>query len=390
MTVSILKYAELKPADGYIINGVRLDNFRFIGRMKGSQLLKIVSDPRNTEDTRQRTGNTALENLYLLRQEVQRLFDGAKRANVGKYAEYIVQVHGGHNGMTPPIILYSEEPLLQAEDDNGNGIVQIPWDGQIVAIDGETQLAARHQAASMSQETSADFVPIMICHGRPISWARQVFHDLNLLAVRPNAAVGIGMDQRDPLTHVARVVEEKIPFFKGRVNKSRRQLRRTDKELVTITALRGACITLAEGIGGVKYGAKSVFISPDRVPTVEAVALQWFTQLSQVLGPAIENRDNTVASSPAVLAALGAMGHELVAIDDDHKRAARSQQLLDLLTPINWSKGKHWEGIAGKFTPKGEFSIGGPKETAYAIYNALKDSQSTGFLQIRPAKTGGI
>jgi DNA sulfur modification protein DndB len=130
----------------------------------------------------------------------------------------------------------------------------VPWDVQLVAIDGETQLAARFEAANIDGDTKKDFVPIVLCHGRPIQWARQVFYDLNLLAVRPNAAIGLAMDDRDPITHVARQVEQKVSFFKGRVNTVRRQLRASDDHVLTITALRNACVTLAKGIGGVQHG----------------------------------------------------------------------------------------------------------------------------------------
>jgi DNA sulfur modification protein DndB len=41
--------------------------------------------------------------------------------------------------------------------------------------------------------------------------------------------------------------------------------------------------------------------------------------------------------------------------------------------PIDWEKGKPWEGTAGKYTPRGTFAVGGSKETAYAIYVALTD-----------------
>ena len=72
--------AELKPTDGYIVAGVRLDAYRFVGRMKTSQLLKIADDPRRSEDPRQREGNTELENYFRLRAEVQRLFEGDTHA----------------------------------------------------------------------------------------------------------------------------------------------------------------------------------------------------------------------------------------------------------------------------------------------------------------------
>ena len=127
--------------------------------------------------------------------------------------------------------------------------VQVPYDKRLVAIDGETQLAARFEAANRIPETKSEFVAVYICHGRDKQWARQCFHDLNVLGVRPNAALSIGMDARDPLTRVAREVERRVPFFRNRVNKARRQLASHEADVVTITALRGACITLSEGMG---------------------------------------------------------------------------------------------------------------------------------------------
>ena len=44
------------------------------------------------------------------------------------------------------------------------------------------------------------------------------------------------MDARDPLTRITRELERKVPFFHGRVNKVRRQLRSADTDVVTITA----------------------------------------------------------------------------------------------------------------------------------------------------------
>lgn len=372
---------ELNPTNGYIVQGVKLDDNRFIGRMKGSQLLKIAEDPRITEKEKIRTGNTHLEALYELRKDVQRLFEGAKKANVEPYAKYIVGTHSKKlDGMTPPIILYSAVLLEENESE-----ILIPWDVQIVAIDGETQLAARFEAANIDQDTKNDFVPVLICHGKTKEWARQVFHDLNLLSVKPNAAVAIGMDQRDPLTHVAREVEQRVPLFTGRVNTVRRQLRAKDKEIVTITALRGACVTLAEGIGGVKYGAKPVHVDEGRIPRITEIAVEWFGAVADLLGPVLEDKVNRVASSAAVFTAIGAMGHVLVAISDPSQRGAKKAQLLEQLRSVNWTKGEHWAGICGKYTPSGTFSVGGPKEVAHAVYNALMDQIDPAYSKVRVA-----
>jgi DNA sulfur modification protein DndB len=256
----------------------------------------------------------------------------------------------------------------------------------LIAIDGETQLAARYVAREIDPATAKTWVAIKVCHGRNVDWAKQVFHDLNVLGVVPNAALAIGMDNRDPMTAVARAVEENVPLLRGRVNRQSRQLKARDNELMTISTLRGACITLAEGISGIKHGANPVSIPKEKVNHVQTVAIEWFSAVAEKIGPAIEDRPRTVASAPAVMAAIGALGHVLVEISDPLARQRRTADLAERLAPVNWEKGQHWEGIAGKFTPKGNFSLGGPKETAYAIYAAISDGTTEAYLKVRRRK----
>jgi DNA sulfur modification protein DndB len=383
-----LELKELSPDQGHIVYGVKIDEHRFLGRILAAQLFQVAVDPRKTENPRELERNPQLQSVRQIRQEVQRLFEGAKRRNVEPYAQYIVKVHDGESGMAPPIILYSERDLTVADGSSSVAAkIQIPWDIQLVAIDGETQLAARFEAADIKAETKNDFVPVVVCHGCSIDWARQVFHDLNLLAVRPNAALGLSMDERDPLTQVARNVGRQIAFFKNRVNLVRRQLRSSDKEVVTFTALRGACVTLAYGIKGVQYGAKPVPVPMDRIPAIEAAAMEWLPAMLEVVGPAFENRTRTVAAASSVMAALGAMGHELVETIEAPARAALCQRLADRLRGVCWDKGQVWQGIAGKFTPKGKFSTSGAKDAAYAVYAALVDENSPSYKQIRPVRS---
>jgi DNA sulfur modification protein DndB len=244
-------------------------------------------------------------------------------------------------------------------------------------------LAARHEAANLEPDTKQDFVAVYICHGKDGHWARQAFHDLNTLGVKPNSALSLGMDARDPITHVSREVERKVAFFSDRVNKVRRQLRGSDPEIVTITALRGACVTLAKGINGVQFGARPVPIDNTDLPAIEAAAIDWFRALSEAIGPVFEDRINKLASSSSVLAALGAIGQQVVALSDPAVRRDKCRELADALKSVNWEKGKAWEGIAGKFTPKGSFAVGGAKETAYAVYSALSDPSSSGYSRVR-------
>ena len=373
----------LNPTNGHIIAGVKIDDHRFVGRVKAAQLFQIAPDPRDTENKKKVDSSKELQELHSIREEVQRLFEGAKKKNVPGYAEYVVDVHKGEDGITPPITLFAEDRLEIDELENGTAFVQIPWDQTLVAIDGETQLAARHEAANIYPETKQDFVPVYICHGRDTLWARQAFHDLNTLGVKPNAALSIGMDARDPITRVCREVERQVSFFTGRVNKVRRQLRGSDTEVVTITSLRGSCVTLAKGINGVQFGARPVPIDEAEIPLIQAAAVEWFKALADAIGPALEDRINKLAATPSVLAALGAIVHQAASIADPVMLQAKCKQLAEGLKTVNWERGKAWEGIAGKFTPKGSFAVGGAKETAYAVYSALTDPSSSGYSRIR-------
>jgi hypothetical protein len=131
----------------------------------------------------------------------------------------------------------------------------------------------------------------------------------------------------DPLTRAARDIERSVPFFRNRVNKARRQLGANDTDVVTITSLRGACITLAEGIGGIKYGARPVPLSDDRTKAVLEVGVEWFRAVTEAIGPAMEDRLNKLASAPTVLPAIGAMGQEFVNIDDPVNRSTKMARL---------------------------------------------------------------
>jgi DGQHR domain-containing protein len=353
--------------------------------VRASQLFQIAPDPRDTENKKKLDASHELQELRSVRDEVQRLFEGAKRKNVESFAEYIVDVHNGQDGITPPITLFSEQPLNVQEGDNGTAFIQVPWDTRLVAIDGETQLAARHEAANIAPDTKHDFVAIYVNHGKDEGWARQAFHDLNTLAVRPNAALSMGMDARNPITKITRDVERQVKFFSGRVNKARRQLRAGDIEVVTLPTLRGACVTLAKGINGVQYGTRPVPIEDDQLAAIEAAAIDWFGALASEFGHILENRQHCLMSSPSVMAALGAIGHALVSIPDGQDRKLKARELLKPLKNVNWARDKTWESIAGKFTPKGTFSIGGAKETAYAVFAALTDQTAKTYEQVRAA-----
>ena len=239
--------SKLSPSVGHLVTGTAINGQEFEGRVMAAQLFQFAEDPRQTENEGEYRGDSSLEGVRQLRVQVQRMFTGEKKKNVEPYSRYIVGLYRGEVGLTPTIVLWSQSPLDFEEGEDGTARLLIPFTERLIAIDGETQLAARYVAREIEPETAKAWVAIKVCHGRDVNWAKQVFHDLNVLGIQPNAALAIGMDNRDPLTAVARDVEANVPLFSGRVNRQSRQLKARDHEIMTINSPAGALACYACG-----------------------------------------------------------------------------------------------------------------------------------------------
>jgi hypothetical protein len=143
---------------------------------------------------------------------------------------------------------------------------------------------------------------------------------------------------------------------------------------------------LSEGIGGTKYGSRPVEIEPARVPTVREVAIEWFRAVTLAFGGQMEDGEGSVMTSPTVLAAVGAVGHELLNYaDGTNGRRTKQEELLSRLGQVDWTKGEAWVGVIGSFNAKGRFSIQGTgsRGTMAAAFRALNDPNSAEGLKVR-------
>jgi DNA sulfur modification protein DndB len=376
-----LKLAEF-ALSGSVFSVITVTPNLAMASLAGEQLEPMVYDPNDIEDSKILAIDRRLRDAAPLRAQVQRLFEKAKKDNAQRYSTYIedVEMHGRY-GFMPPINLWTPEPLETVGIGIGGiGFMAVPRDRILIPFEGETQLAARFQAWDRNPEMRKHRVPVMIAHGLPVIWAQQSFHDVNVYGIKPNAALAIAMDNYDAATMIARKLESEVAFLGGKVNKSRRQLRKIDRkagQIMTITALRSSVATIARGISGVAYGTRTVPIDDAEIEKVHRWAASWWNALGAHLGSELADGES-MASSPAVIAALGAVGHDVLSsggsADDAADRLARE---------VKWAKGDRWAGIGGKFTDKGAFSVGGAKEYAHLIHKALTDPTTGGYAKIR-------
>ncbi|MEK7424154.1 MAG: DNA sulfur modification protein DndB [Actinomycetota bacterium] len=375
---------------GTFIQGLPSGEGKFLATTNFKKLMRVMRNPRDLQPTARRVGAEALqlEDEASIHELIQRALAGSKKANVARYADYIEGVTLQDNvGVLPPMHLWSIEALEIVPQPNGRQYVLIPDDVRLLAIDGETQLTAHFELYSRlsaeEKKRHGEFpLDAVIHHGIDVQAAQQYFHDLNVLAVRPSTSLGLAMDSHDPLMKVVGILETRIPYLTGRVDKQARQLRKNSTKVITVQTLRQMVINVARGVAGVQYGARPAPLDGIDMDDVTRVAHDWFSAYFNEFSAQVIDREGSLAGTPAVLAAVGAMGNQLLAIPSEDREVARGR-LLSSLRTVNWSKDHHWSGIAGTVQLAGGFKVGGTKEVAYSIFNVLTDEANPGYKRIR-------
>lgn len=380
---------DLDLSAGQYVKGIPLGENQFLAVTHFNQLELITRDPELLQPAARRMGYDAeaLEEEAEIHELIQRALTGNKKQNVPRYATYIENVvMGKMHGVLPPIHLYSAAKLPVVR--SGNVQYSLIRAGQrVLTIDGETQLAAhyrvrRNPSAEVREHHGLYPLAAVIHHGIELRTARQYFHDLNVLAVRPNTSLGLSMDTTDPLMGIVGDLETEIPFLTARVDKQARQLSRRSTKVITIGTLRQMVINVAKGIAGVQYGARPAPLSDIDLSELHDVARDWFTAYFNAFANEVADRDRYLAGAAPVLAAVGAIGNQIFLAPSEQRTHLRNQ-LLGGLQGVDWAKGERWSGIAGKFTARGAFSVGGTKEVAYAVYNVLSDMGNPGYGRVR-------
>jgi hypothetical protein len=370
--------------EGFPIFGNVVSRDEFQGVLTHGLFKMMVPDPRRLEGYLAKY-NPDLSGVAALRAKVQRLVTGAKRKNVEPYAFYIIQIVRTGEGFTPQIVLWSEAPVrVEVDTNTGLAWALIPHELKLVAVDGDTQTAARNLADGLAPGVlDKEKVKVVVKHGVSVDAAQQIFADANTRGVKVSTSLAIGLDNRDDATQLAKYVERQVGALAGKVNRQKRQLGANDKDVVTISALRASVVCFIEGINGVQNQTKPVAL--DESTLYREAAVLWYRAATDALSSALspDERSKTFASAPAVWCAIGALGHDtfveltgedhdnsvtLAALEHAFKAAAHAK-----LATVDWRRGDHWLAVGAKKSTSGAIILGGPKESGSLLYKALKD-----------------
>ena len=268
----------------------------------------------------------------------------------------------------------------------------MPHGRHLPAIDGETQLTAhyelRRRLPPELKERHGDYpLSAVVHHGIDVDVARLYFHDLNVLAVRPNTSLGLSMDSADPLMKVVSDVERRVAFVNGRVERMARQLLKSSPKVITMQSLRQMVVNVAKGIAGIQYGSRPVPVEGIDLADVTEVAVSWFNAFFDSFSAEVADREQYLIGAAPLLAGVAALGNTILA-SPDYRRAALEAELLESLRTVDWRKGEHWAGVAGRFSPKGVFTVSGTKEVGYGVFNALADPMNPNYRTVRHQAPG--
>ncbi|MEV6794443.1 DNA sulfur modification protein DndB [Streptomyces sp. NPDC051320] len=398
-----------------VIEGTQLTVMPFradavIGTMSVPTLVQLVPSPRREEDTRTlKAASGAVRRHAELRSLVQRALKSTQKGkNVGSYAEYIadgVQGELGAGWSTPPITFWHEGPLAALSDEllPGTGLrtLTITPGTSVVAIDGETQTTAWHELYDDPERFGLSYaelaqvrVPFELYVDLSVADARQIFYDRNVQGVVVAKNLAMSMDQRDFATRLAHRVadavkvdiDDKLVPFTKLVNASKRQVGKTDPEVITLSALRALVITTIYGRNGLSRSAETVH--EDELPagtSPEQVEQNVVPLLARLISDrSADFVSRSAITAPAVLAGLGIAVHHTMPWDAS-VNALSSDELRRLLTGIRWEReARYWDGVAAKASASGRLNFsGGVKDSGGRVADAILGSGTEAGRKIR-------
>lgn len=392
------------------VEGIQLTVIPFradavIGTIGLPALLQLVPSPKLEEDKRaMKFSSGAMRRHAEIRSLVQRTLKASQKGrNVAAYARYIASGINGEFGSgwsTPPVTLWlPDEPGSVSEElVPGTGVCRITLlaGSPVVAIDGETQVTALHELYDDPEQYGIDHqklhtvrLPFELYWGLSVEDARQIFYDRNVEGVAVDKNLAMSMDQRDFGTQLARRIADAVKVdhdgrkvsFSTLVQTRKRQLNKTDPELITLSALRVLVVTTIFGRSGLKHSSASVRDTDVPAGTnavqVERRVISLLSNLLTYLYPHLAAR--SAASAPAVLGGIGIAAHQATGWATSGM-SLTEDDLFDLLVDIRWERNaRYWDGIAASANSAGVLNFGGgAKDSGGRVADAIlyPDSES--------------
>ena len=228
-------------------------------------------------------------------------------------------------------------------DGDGLGVLEMEFeDANFVINDGQHRCAAIAHAVKANPALGEETISVLLFPYESRERVQQMFSDLNRFVVKTSKSLDILYDKRDPLSLVTLDVCERVPAFKGMVDKDAVSLPVRSPKLFSLAALYDGNEELLKATREKEDHSHNELVNTavDYWTAVAKVMPEWQRAKDGDL-KALDLRQQNISSHAVVLRALGAVGGELMSEDPSGWRG----RLLDL-SGVDWSKkNREWENI---------------------------------------------
>ena len=263
-----------------------------------------------------------------------------QKSRIPEMTQYILENEDGYlfSSLTAS---FNCEPVFKAVPGQTDlGILQMPFEADLVINDGQHRRAAIEEALKENPTLGQESISVVLFPWEDMDRVQQMFSDLNRTARTTSKSLNILYNHRDLMSQVALKIAEGLPVFKSFVDKDRISLPLRSPRLFTLGAIYDGTLALLEAVTEADYDQK-VAQALQFWETVAANMPEWGRVEALGLKP-VELRQEYINSHAVVLWALGAMGRTLITV---HPNDWTSK--LSALKSIDWRRtNREWQGIA--------------------------------------------
>jgi len=212
-----------------------------------------------------------------------------------------------------------------------------------VINDGQHRCAAIAAAIKENPALGEETISVLLFPYESLGRVQQMFSDLNRFVAKTSRSLDILYDKRDPLSRIMLDACEKVPAFKGMVDKDAMSLPARSPKLFTLTALYDATRELLGNISQEEEDASHVEhlnTVVDFWATVSKAIPEWMLVKSGTMR-SIDLRQEKICAHSVVLRSIGTIGNQVMS-----EHPTDWKKLILGLKDINWRKDNlAWENV---------------------------------------------
>jgi len=265
-----------------------------------------------------------------------------KKNRIPEIADYILD-HEDYVFSSITVSVSGNAVFEEAAPGVGIGTLKLPLGVQFTVNDGQHRVAGIAEALTHDVTLENDSISVVILPDGGRERSQQVFSDLNRTVHKTSKSLDILFDHRLPINRITMVCIERVPLFRGRIDKERVSLSVNSRQFATLSGVQAA---ISQLLGDIKED-----IAAEDLEFLEDLAVEFWRTVTDYVEPwreiaagdvkAHDARASYVSSYALALWAIGSAGASALAADNEGWL-----DTMKGLTEVNWRKvNPDWQGL---------------------------------------------